>query len=88
MRAFSEAGRALSYEATMTIIGDPGIEVLSPVRVLVFTPNNVLHYTSGIYLVKEVTDSIDSGGFTSTLTLFRPVAKFGTSPVQVRRVVK
>lgn len=59
------------YEATMVIIGDPRIELLEDVRIINLTDAGFLHHTSGIYMVKGISDSIDNGEFKTTLILQR-----------------
>lgn len=59
------------YEATMTIIGDPTIELFENVRVINITDSGNLHHTSGVYRVIGINDSISGGQMISTLKLAR-----------------
>lgn len=64
-------GMLHAYEATMTILGDPRIQILQDVRIINITDYGSLHHTSGIYLVKGILDSVEDGNFKTTLQLIR-----------------
>lgn len=66
-----------AYGATLEILGDPELKVFETIIVIVLTSEGYIHHTSGIYLVREIKDSIDSGSFTSTLELTRDTSKVG-----------
>lgn len=59
------------YEATMTIVGDPTINLLEDIRIINVTDSGALHHTSGIYKVKGIVDTYASGSLTTTLQLMR-----------------
>lgn len=59
------------YEANMTIIGDPNIELFESVRIIVVTDDGFLHHTSGRYMIKGITDTLSGGQLTTTLKLIR-----------------
>lgn len=57
-------------KAEMTIIGDNKLAPGDWITVMNYTRKGV-HYTSGDYLVKTITDNMTSSGFTQTLELHR-----------------
>lgn len=61
------------FSATLTILGDPELDVKpgDHIQILNYLPDGALHYSSGIYRVKEVTNAIQGGEFTTTYTLVR-----------------
>lgn len=61
------------WEADLEIMGDPGLTVGDYVEVNVYTKYGFKHHTSGIYMILEAEDSIESGSFTTTLHLQRSV---------------
>ena len=76
------------YEATMTIIGDPEIELLESIRVINVTDYGNLHHTSGVYLVMGISDSITNGEFRTTLKLIRNGDTDGIEILHPKHVVK
>lgn len=73
----------LSYPATLNLVGEPNIEPLSIISMVVMTEDGFIHHSSGAYLVETVEDEIDDGVFTTTLNLIRnphkaPVASGGS----------
>lgn len=70
-----KARYADSYGATLTIVGDPTIDYITPgeryIRVINMTDRGHLHHTSGVYFIQEIIDSIDGGRMTTTLKLSR-----------------
>ena len=63
--------RQYMYNAELEIVGDPEVQPLSMITIMVLNKNGLPHHTSGIYLVNEVTDSISGGDYTTTLSLMR-----------------
>lgn len=59
------------YTASLEILGDPNINTMEHIYINVYTKYNQKHHTSGEYLVQSVEDSVDSGGFTTSLLLVR-----------------
>lgn len=59
------------YEATMTIVGDPTINLLDTLRIINVTDSGNLHHTSGLYMVTGITTSITGGNMTTILKLVR-----------------
>ena len=55
----------------LVILGDPDVKVHQIIRILVTKRNGAIHYSSGLYLVKEINDAIGGGDFASTLSLIR-----------------
>ena len=67
------------YTADMTVIGDPMIDVQKLCSVAVYTPQGLPHYSSGVYLITHVTDSISGGSFTSAMNMVRNAISIGTN---------
>lgn len=67
------------YTADMTVLGDPTIDVQKLCSVAAYTPQGLPHYSSGVYLIYHVSDSISGGTFTSTLNLVRNAITIGTN---------
>jgi len=59
------------YSATLTILGDPTIQIHDFVRVINMTDSGHLHHTSGVYWIQGITDSIQGGSMTTTLKLLK-----------------
>lgn len=64
-------GANQAYEANMTILGDPNIQIMDEIRIINITDSGHLHHTSGRYLVKGISDSISNGNFRTSLVLIR-----------------
>lgn len=60
-----------SYEADMTIVGDPTIKLLDKVWIINVTDEGYLHHTSGCYMITGIVDSVDNGSMTTQLHLVR-----------------
>lgn len=60
-----------AYEAMLTIVGDPTINLLDDIRIINITDSGNLHHTSGVYNVLGITDSISEGRMTTVLKLVR-----------------
>lgn len=60
-----------SYEATLTIVGDPTIKLHEFIRIINVTERGYYHHTSGVYWVEGITDSIQGGSMTTTLKLIK-----------------
>ena len=67
------------YTADMTVLGDPTIDVQKLCSVAVYTPQGLPHYSSGVYLITHVSDSISGGTFTTTMNLVRNAISIGTN---------
>lgn len=68
---YVQSANASAYEATIEILGDPNIDFLDDVRLIVVADDGSLHHTSGVYLIQGVTDTISGGEMTTTLKLMR-----------------
>lgn len=64
-------GLSATYPAELEIIGNPNISLQSIISMIVMTPGGLPHYSSGIYLVTSVTDTIEGGNFTTSVALIR-----------------
>lgn len=59
------------YTATLTIVGDPTIDLNTKIRMIVITPKGDLHHSSGRYTVTKVLHRINSGIMTTVITMMR-----------------
>lgn len=71
MRFLMAAIGKLEYTATMEVIGCSGFNLGDIVEVLIFDNFHHLLYTSGIYSILSVEDTINNSIFTSKLEMFR-----------------
>lgn len=60
-----------TFNADLTIVGDPTIKVNNMIRILILTKENNLHHCSGLYLVNGVSHSISSGIMITTLNVIK-----------------
>ena len=67
------------YKAEMVIHLDTRLSVMDVINIQVILPSGLPHYSSGNYLIMEITDSIPA--LTSTLQLFRNSSKEGECKV-------
>lgn len=84
----SSLRHTIPYEGVLTIIGDPSINVGDTIRILVPTSTGDLHYSSGIYFVQSVVDSITSGKYYTVLNVVREPVEDDVQIVDYRKVVK
>lgn len=56
---------------TMVVQGEPQRRPYEIIRIIVTTRDGRLHQTSGLYLIRDITDGISGGRFSSTFTLQR-----------------
>lgn len=73
MSKWSEALKKLPMTATMTTVGIPyDIKLLTTITV-----NPIIYgqkdYSAGDYIITEITDNLDSGGFITTLEMFKNI---------------
>ena len=61
----------LMYPATLSVIGDPTLLVHKNIVVIVMMENGQPHHTSGVYFIREISDDIQGGSFTSNMSLTR-----------------
>lgn len=57
------------YTAELELVGSVGIEPEDQIEMTVLTKDGYEHHSSGIYTVKQVTDAISGGSFTTTLLM-------------------
>lgn len=60
---------SMPYKATLVVVGDPTLKPRDYIDMVVLTPSNTLHHTSGRYCVNSIEDMVDTGVFTSTLEM-------------------
>lgn len=70
-----------SYPADLTIVGDPNVNPMSMVSILVLNKEGLAHHSSGAYIVTQVVDDISGGEFTTTLSLIK-------NPLEIKDVIK
>ena len=63
--------------ASLSILGDPNIQAFDMIDMIMLNKDGIPHHSSGAYLIKEVTDDIQGGNFTTTLQMFRNAMKIG-----------
>lgn len=59
----------LNYKATMVLVGDPTLRPTDYINVVVLTPDNRLHHTSGRYFINSIEDMLETGVYNTTLDL-------------------
>lgn len=79
---------AIPYEGTLTILGDPAIDIGETIRILVPADEANLHLSSGLYLVTGVMDSVSSGKYITTLSVVRTGTEDGIQILNYKRLVK
>lgn len=67
----------LSYGAVLTTLGDPNLVPMSMISFLMVNRDGLPHHSSGVYIVTQITDTIENGSFTSTLQLLRNALSVG-----------
>lgn len=70
-KAFFDAQKRNAFSATAEIMGDPGIKVYDTLDFRIYNRYGKLDFTSGLYIVKKISDSIAGGKYTTTLELSR-----------------
>lgn len=66
-------------EAQLNIMGDPTIQAYDLVSVVMLNKDGLPHHSSGVYLVKEITDTIRGGLFTTNLLLYKNASGEGST---------
>lgn len=79
---------SIPYEGTLTIIGDPALNIGKTIRILVPTTRGDLHLSSGLYLITGVTDSVTSGKYLTTLSITRTGTEDGVQILNYKRLVR
>lgn len=75
--AYRHKYQAEAYGASLEILGDPSIKVFDTIIVIVVTKGGYIHHSSGLYMIREVRDSLDAGDFRTTLELTRDTSRKG-----------
>lgn len=65
--------------ADLVIQGDPNLNAFDLISVIMLNKDGLPHHSSGVYLVKEITDDISGGNFTSSMSLFRNAMEIGVT---------
>ena len=64
--------RSLAQTARLTVIGDPEIQPFyNYVRIMIFTKDGAPYFMSGLYAIREVTQTITSERYNTKMTLFK-----------------
>lgn len=87
-QSLNHLNMSLDMMATMEIPGDPNLEPNTTVDILINNPDGTPHYTTGTYLVAEIVDRLDSGGWTSQVTLIKNAVSKGAGNAGGHKVVK
>ncbi|AWD93031.1 baseplate protein [Bacillus phage vB_BceM-HSE3] len=74
---WSKAAALAAYEAEMVIQGNPNLEVGKTIYVTVFSKAGYPHHSSGIYMISEITDTIEMGKYETALKLVKNGAGYG-----------
>lgn len=61
----------VTFNADLTIVGDPTVKIGDEIRIIVLTKRNTLHHTSGRFLVNGVSHIISSGIMVTTLSVVK-----------------
>lgn len=70
----------LSYVSTMEVPYSPVVNPNDNVDILIMNSAGQPHYTSGVYLVSQVIDTLDDTGAVSTMTLIKNAITKGSMP--------
>ena len=82
MYAMTTAAGAIPYSGSLTILGDPSINLMDTIMIAVITNKGNLHAASGVYMINEmVADSIQGGKFLTSMKVMK-----GTMPVGLEEV--
>lgn len=79
---------SIPYEGTLTILGDPSINIGDTIRILVPTTRGDLHLSSGLYFVKNVLESVSNGKYITALGVVRNGTEDGIQILNYKRLVK
>ncbi len=58
-------------EATMSLIGDPELNVMEQVNIIPIRPDGKIHHTKGRYQITKIDEDVSGGNYTTTLTLIK-----------------
>jgi hypothetical protein len=63
--------QSIPFTGTMTLLGDPELDLRQLIRVIVLTSTGELHLSSGNYLIDNITDSLVNGKYLTSVSLKR-----------------
>lgn len=74
---------SVPYKGSITILGDPTLIIGDSIDIVVLTSTgDVYDVISGQYYVTGVSDNIDGGKFTTTLSIVKKISAAGTTSIQ------
>lgn len=76
------------YGATLTILGDPFIDLNDLVQVVLLSNSGSIFPLSGIFQVLSVSHQLDGSGFTTTLELFKQAMLTGKEELGSPKIIK
>lgn len=83
----SQSSLTRLFKATAVVVGNPKIFLLKLVDISIILPDSKKHYASGTYVVFGISHKIDSGGFTTELTL-HTTGVSNAGPAQLQSTTK
>lgn len=82
MYAMTTSGGSIPYSGSLTILGDPTINLMDSIILMVVMGNGNLHSSSGVYMINEmVADSIQGGKYLTSIKILRGVSEVGLEAV-------
>lgn len=82
MYAMTTTGGSIPYTGSLTILGDPTINLMDSIMLMIITSKGNLHSASGVYMVNEmVADSIQGGKYLTSIKILRGVSEVGIESV-------
>lgn len=79
---------SIPYEGTLTILGDPTLSVGDTIRIIVPTDRGDLHLSSGIYFIKNMTESISNGKYLTVLSVVRTGTEDGVQILNYKELFR
>ena len=74
---------SVPYRGSITILGDPTLVIGDSIDIVVLTSTgDVYDVISGQYYVTGVSDTIEGGKFTTTLSIVKKISAAGTTSIQ------
>lgn len=59
------------YKGTLRIMGDPGLKPSDFIRLITLTDKGILHHSSGVYLIEQLSDTVAGGEFTTSMQIVK-----------------
>lgn len=82
MYALTTSGGSIPYSGSLTILGDPTINLADSIILMVVMGNGNLHSASGVYMINEmVADSIQGGKYLTSIKILKGVSEVGLEAV-------